>query len=189
MILLVDHYDSFTYNLYALFKNLGAHIFVVRENRIPSDLSAFRGVILSPGPSHPSVMAGSIGLLEAILGKIPVFGVCLGMQIIGLLLGYEVSRAKRIMHGKKDRIVLVGDSLIFRGVSATFSAVRYHSLSVKIKDLKGVVAVSEMDGEVMAIEFPDKLLFGVQFHPESIESEFGDIIASNFLEVCYGGSH
>lgn len=188
MILLVDHYDSFTYNLYALFKNLGAHIVVVRENRIPSDLSAFKGVILSPGPSHPSVMTGSMRLLEAIAGRIPVFGVCLGMQIIGFFLGYEVSRAKRIMHGKRDRIVLLGDSIIFRRIPTTFSAVRYHSLSVKIRDLKGVVAVSEVDGEIMAIEFPDKLLFGVQFHPESIESEFGEVIASNFLEVCYGGS-
>ncbi|MGB9668291.1 MAG: anthranilate synthase component II, partial [Thermosulfidibacteraceae bacterium] len=144
------------------------------------------GIVLSPGPSHPSTMVNSLGLLKRACGSIPIFGVCLGMQLIGYFLGYGIRRAGRIMHGKKELIRVVSESTILKGLPNEFYAVRYHSLVVDIRDPKRVVALSGSDGEVMAFEFREKLLFGVQFHPESVESEFGDLIAKNFLEVCYG---
>ncbi len=184
--MLVDNYDSFTYNLYALFRLAGADVVVVRENRpLPE---GFSGLILSPGPSRPESMPGACEKLRSVLGKVPVFGVCLGMQIIAHVLGHEVSRARTIQHGKEDRIKIVKDSIILKGVPDGFRAVRYHSLSVKLKNNSLIpVAYSEKDGELMACENPELKVFGVQFHPESILSEFGEKIAKNFLEVCHGG--
>lgn len=188
MILLVDHYDSFTYNLYALFKNQGADLQVVRENSIPGDLKQYKGIILSPGPSHPRTMKGSIRLLEKVTGKIPVFGVCLGMQIIGLTLGGTIRKARSIMHGKKDIAQVINESIILKGVPREFKIVRYHSLIVEPGENLKIVAVSVKDGEVMAVENEKLRVFGVQFHPESVESEYGEVIAKNFLEVCYGSN-
>ena len=186
MILLVDNYDSFTYNLYALFRLAGAEVKVIRENE-PVPEADFKGMILSPGPSRPENMPGACEKLERVLGKVPVFGVCLGMQIIAHLLGHEVSRAKTIQHGKEDRILKRGDSVILAGIPDGFRVVRYHSLSVKLKgDNLVPVAYSQKDGELMAFENRRLRVFGVQFHPESILSEYGDRIAKNFLEVCYG---
>lgn len=186
MLLLVDNYDSFTYNLYALFRLQGAEVEVVRENRdVP--ISRYAGVILSPGPSAPFAVEGALRKALCALGKIPIFGVCLGMQIIAHLLGAEVSRARTIQHGKPDRILKLKESVILKGLPEDFVGVRYHSLSVKLKsDLLEPVAISKKDGELMAVENQELMAFGVQFHPESILSEHGDLIAKNFLEVCYG---
>ena len=184
--MLVDNYDSFTYNLYALFRLQGAEVKVVRENEpLPDGLS---GLILSPGPSKPEDMPGACEKLRRVMGRIPVFGVCLGMQIIAHVLGHEVSRARTIQHGKEDRVRVVADSFILRGIPSGFRVVRYHSLSVKLKNGNlAPVAYSEKDGELMAFENRELGLFGVQFHPESVLSEFGHVIAKNFIEVCHGG--
>ncbi|BAT72279.1 anthranilate synthase component II [Thermosulfidibacter takaii ABI70S6] len=187
MLLLVDNYDSFTYNLYALFKLQGVEIKVIRENQ-PIPEGDFRGVIFSPGPSNPEQMSGACEKLKVFMGKIPVFGVCLGMQIIAYVLGHEVSKAKTIQHGKEDRIEIVSGSRILQGIPDGFSVVRYHSLSVKLKnDTLTPVAYSYKDSELMAVENPDLKLYGVQFHPESVLSQYGDVIAKNFIEVCYEG--
>ncbi len=186
MILLVDNYDSFTYNLYALFRLEGARVEVIREND-PVPYLPFKGVILSPGPSSPGSVPGACRKFETFLGKIPVLGVCLGMQIIAHAMGHEVSRAKTIQHGKEDRIIITGDSTILKGIPSGFKAVRYHSLSVKLKGNNLTpTAHSASDGEIMAVENPELGVFGIQFHPESILSEYGSLIAKNFLEVCYG---
>ena len=186
MIVLVDNYDSFTYNLYALFVLSGAEVEVIRENQpLPEK---FHGVVLSPGPSRPESMPGSIEKLKQCLGRIPVFGVCLGMQIIAHVMGDEVSKARTIQHGKVDVIHRISDSFILKGLPENFRAVRYHSLSVKPKNsVLKPVAFSKKDGEIMAVENRKLMIFGVQFHPESILSEYGEIIAKNFLEVCYAG--
>ncbi len=186
MLLLLDNYDSFTYNLYALFKLQGAEIEVFRENE-EVDLDRYRGVVVSPGPSSPENMKGSLKKVRSVIGVKPVFGVCLGMQMIAYILGATIARARTIQHGKVDNIKKVKDSFILRGIPDVFKAVRYHSLAVRVNDSPfDIVALSEKDGEIMAIENRQLKVFGVQFHPESILSEFGDVIARNFMEVCYG---
>jgi anthranilate synthase component 2 len=187
VLLLIDNYDSFTYNLYALFRLQGVDVEVIRKNQ-PIPERDFKGVILSPGPSNPQQMPGACEKLRVFMGKVPVFGVCLGMQIIAHVLGHEISRAKTIQNGKEDRIKIVGDSRILKGIPDGFRVVRYHSLSVKLKNDSLVpVAYSYKDGELMAVESPELKLYGVQFHPESVLSQYGDTIAKNFIEVCYGG--
>ena len=187
MLLLVDNYDSFTYNLYTLFRLQGTEVLVIRENEAvpPGD---FKGLILSPGPSTPDKMPGACDKLRSFMGKVPIFGVCLGMQIIAHVLGHEVSKAKTIQHGKEDRVRIVSDSQVLKGIPDGFRVIRYHSLSVKLKnDYLKPVAYSEKDGELMAFENQELKVYGVQFHPESVLSEYGDKIAKNFIEVCYGG--
>lgn len=180
MFLLVDNYDSFTYNLYALFRLNGADVDLIK-NTDYVNADRYKGIILSPGPSHPSNSGSSLRYLAEYAGKKPVFGVCLGMQAIGHHLGYEVGRAKSIMHGKVDRVKAT-QSLLFDGIDS-FDAVRYHSLAVKGAG-RLVTATAESDGEAMAIEDTERMLFGVQFHPESIRSEHGGRIAANFIKFA-----
>jgi anthranilate synthase component 2 len=181
MFLLVDNYDSFTYNLYALFRLAGAELEVFRNNRMV-DAEKYEGIIISPGPSTPVNAGYTLKYLEKYAGRKPVFGVCLGMQSIGHHLGYKVTGAKTIMHGKKDRILRQGKSMILDNLPQEFTAVRYHSLVVKTGDL--ITARSGSDDEAMSMEDEMKMLFGVQFHPESIMSEHGSIIAKNFITFC-----
>jgi len=183
MYLLIDNYDSFTYNLYALCVNCGMKVEVVK-NDVFIDADNFLGIIISPGPSSPENSGYSIDYLKKHSGRIPFFGVCLGMQCIGYYLGYEVSRAKSIKHGKVDRIRVLKSSIILKNLQV-FRSVRYHSLSVKIPLSSEIVkAVSESDNEVMAIEDLNLMLFGVQFHPESYLSEYGKRIIQNFKNFC-----
>ena len=185
MYLLIDNYDSFTYNLYALCVKCGMKVKVIK-NDVFIDADNFTGIIISPGPSSPDNSGYSLKYLEKYSGKIPIFGVCLGMQCIGHFLGYEVSRAKFIKHGKLDKIKVLKNSTILRNLQ-TFKAVRYHSLSVKVSLKSEIVkAKSESDDEVMAIEDVNKMLFGVQFHPESYLSEEGNKIIKNFKNFCDG---
>lgn len=185
MYLLIDNYDSFTYNLYALCVKCGMKVKVIK-NDVFIDADNFTGIIISPGPSSPDNSGYSLKYLEKYSGKIPFFGVCLGMQCIGHFLGYEVSRAKSVKHGKLDKIKVLKNSTILRNLQ-TFKAVRYHSLSVKVSLKSEIVkAKSESDDEVMAIEDVNKMLFGVQFHPESYLSEEGNKIIKNFKNFCDG---
>jgi len=185
MYLLVDNFDSFTYNLYALFKNTGVDVEVVKNNEPVKKSFKYKGIILSPGPSSPDNAGNLLEYIKLYKGKIPIFGVCLGMQAIGLFEGYNIRRAKTIQHGKTDKIQPYSESVLFDGIGKSFTGVRYHSLVVDIpvSDPK-VKAVSESDGEVMAYEDRENMLFGVQFHPESILSEKGEEIVKNFLNFC-----
>ncbi|OHD65003.1 MAG: glutamine amidotransferase [Spirochaetes bacterium RBG_13_51_14] len=182
MFLLIDNYDSFTYNLYALFGECGAETTVIKNDAyIPAD--PYEGIIISPGPSTPKNSGTSLRFLSEYLGRKPVFGVCLGMQAIAYSLGYPIVRARTVKHGKVDKIVVTKPSVLFAGMPATFSAVRYHSLAVDI-DERYVTSRSKNDDTVMSIEDRDRGFFGVQFHPESILSEFGQNIIRNFLEYA-----
>ncbi|WP_022850545.1 anthranilate synthase component II [Limisalsivibrio acetivorans] len=181
MFLLVDNYDSFTYNLYALFRLNGQEVRIIRNDEY-IDAEKYEGIIISPGPSNPLNSGTSMKYLENYTGKKPIFGVCLGMQCIGHHLGYEVSHAKSVMHGKTDTITSQ-DSLILG--DGEFTAVRYHSLSVKCGDDR-MRARAVSDGEVMAIEDHSMKLYGVQFHPESIKSERGDSMVTNFVKAAKG---
>jgi len=178
---MVDNYDSFTYNLVALFRLNGAKVDVIRNTEFKS-ANEYKGIILSPGPSNPANSGTSLEYLEKYTGRIPIFGVCLGMQSIGYHLGYEVRKAKSVMHGKADNIKISAQSKILEGVPDGFSSVRYHSLAVDAKELS--IAEASSDGECMAMEDHSRLLYGVQFHPESILSQSGDIMVRNFMNIC-----
>ena len=179
---MVDNYDSFTYNLVALFRLNGAGVDVIR-NTSYKDANEYKGIILSPGPSNPANSGSTLQYLEKYAGRTPIFGVCLGMQAIGHYLGYEVRRAKSVMHGKADTINVCGTSRILEGAPESFSSVRYHSLAVSAPD-QMVIAKAESDGECMAIEDDSRLLYGVQYHPESILSEYGNTMVQNFMKIC-----
>ncbi len=182
MFLLIDNYDSFTYNLKALFHECGAAVDVVKNDEFRS-ADACEGIILSPGPSTPANSGTTLRYIEQYLGRVPLFGVCLGMQAIAHVLGYPVVPARTVMHGKVDVIGVTSPSILFRGVPGSFSAVRYHSLAVEIEE-RYVTSRSRGDGTIMSIEDPGTMIFGVQFHPESIMSECGQRIVRNFLEYA-----
>jgi len=182
MFLMVDNYDSFTYNLVALFRLNGAKVDIIRNTEY-KDANEYKGIILSPGPSNPSNSGSTLEYLKKYAGRTPIFGVCLGMQSIGHHLGYEIRKAKSVMHGKVDSMKLTGSSKILAGVSDGFTGVRYHSLAVSAPKDK-IIATAASDGECMAIEDHSMLLYGVQFHPESILSESGNMMVKNFMKIC-----
>ncbi|WP_025209227.1 anthranilate synthase component II [Hippea sp. KM1] len=188
MIALIDNYDSFTYNL-AHYIGLFDDVAVIRNtegiDRIKR-LKDLKGIAISPGPSHPKNSLLSLDAIDAFKGKLPIFGVCLGMQAIGLYFGFSIEKAKRIMHGKTDTIIH-SDSEIFKTIKREFTGVRYHSLVVRGKvDGFETVATSATDNEVMAIENKALRIYGVQFHPESYLSQFGLQIVKNFVKgVCH----
>lgn len=182
MFLMVDNYDSFTYNLVALFRLNGAKVDVIRNTEY-RDANEYKGIILSPGPSNPANSGSTLEYLDKYAGRTPIFGVCLGMQSIGHYLGYKVVKAKSVMHGKVDQINIKRDSKILKGVDDMFESVRYHSLAVDAPE-DMVIATASKDNEVMAIEDDSKLLYGVQFHPESILSQSGDVMVKNFMNIC-----
>lgn len=180
MYLLIDNYDSFTYNLYALFCSCGAELKVIKNDEY-INADDFEGLILSPGPSNPSNSKNSLKYIAEYAGKKPIFGVCLGMQIIGYHLGYNIKSAKTIQHGKTDTVIHNENNILFKNVPKEFTVVRYHSLAVDINE-NAVTSRSAMDQEVMSIEFPEKMLFGVQFHPESVSATYGEQIVKNYMD-------
>lgn len=179
MFLLIDNYDSFTYNLYALFAECGARLTVIKNDSYVS-ADPYDGIILSPGPSTPKNSGTTLRYISEYLGRKPLFGVCLGMQALAYSLGHEVVKARTVKHGKVDEIEVTGDTVLFRGLPASFSVVRYHSLAVTM-DPQFVTSRSKSDDTIMSIEDRERKFFGVQFHPESILCEHGMEIAKNFL--------
>jgi anthranilate synthase component 2 len=189
MIALIDNYDSFTFNVYDYL----ARQCDVRVFRNTDDLEAIRpldvkGIVLSPGPSHPSKSGLSLDALDYYSGQVPILGICLGMQAIAYKSGNQVRKGKTIMHGKVDRMDNRG-GVLFRGIEQEFTAVRYHSLVVDVNNGGFTVcAISKSDGEIMAIENKERRIFGLQFHPESYATPQGMTFIRNFLEVCDGNA-
>ena len=188
MILLIDNYDSFSYNLYQLIGGINPDIRVIRNDEMTVDeirKLAPSHLILSPGPGRPA----DAGVCEAaaveLAGAFPILGVCLGHQAICEAFGGVVGYAKRLMHGKQSQIELNPDCPLFAGLPATIPAARYHSLAAPEEKLPAclTVAARTMDGEVMAVMHRDYPLYGLQFHPESILTPDGTTILRNFLEV------
>ncbi len=183
MFLLVDNYDSFTYNLAALFKKLGCELTILKNDQFV-DCEKFEGIILSPGPSSPVNSGTTLKYISKYIGLKPIFGVCLGMQAIGFSLGFKIRHSKTVMHGKVDQINIKSHNCLFKGIKS-LKAVRYHSLAVDIpKEHRYVSAIAKSDSEIMAIEDVSKGFFAVQFHPESFLSEYGDKIGKNFIDFC-----
>jgi anthranilate synthase component 2 len=187
MIVLIDNYDSFTYNLVQTLAGQGAELEVYRNDAITVDgVMALKpaGVVISPGPCTPREAGISVELVKRVSGRLPLLGVCLGHQSIGEAFGATVSNAKRIMHGKVS-MVTHEDGVLYRGMKNPFEAGRYHSLAVLRETLPPeliVDAVSE-DGEVMGMHHREHLTFGVQYHPESVLTPAGKRLLRNFLQV------
>jgi anthranilate synthase/aminodeoxychorismate synthase-like glutamine amidotransferase len=187
MLVVIDNYDSFTYNLVQYFGELGAEMKVLRNDLVTvnelRDLKPTR-ICVSPGPCTPNEAGVSCEVIESFGGEIPIFGVCLGHQSIGQVYGGEVVRAKKLMHGKTSMIHHKGGS-VFKGLANPFEATRYHSLIVKKETLPDCLEVTAWteDGIIMGLKHKDLNVHGVQFHPESILTDSGKKILQNFLDL------
>lgn len=189
MILMIDNYDSFTYNIVQYCLELGADLKIIRNDEMSiEEIEALHPekIIISPGPATPDDAGVTLEVIRHFADKIPILGICLGHQSIAQVFGGEVVRAPRMMHGKTSTMVRAGESPIFNKLPEMFTATRYHSLIVKQENLPEKIiptAYSEDDHEIMALQIKDKPIYGVQFHPESIMSEFGHEILNNFLKL------
>lgn len=186
MILVIDNYDSFTFNLVQYLGELGENVTVYRNDEIGLDeIAAMKPdhILISPGPCTPNEAGISLALVDRFKGEIPILGVCLGHQVIGQAFGGEVVRAERLMHGKTSPIHHDGKT-IFRGLPSPFTATRYHSLIVKRETLPDALEISAQtaEGEIMAFRHKQYPIEGVQFHPESVITEHGLTLLRNFLE-------
>ena len=186
-VVVVDNYDSFTYNLVQYVMSLGVHCDVRLNDRTTSDSiaeAAPAGILLSPGPGTPDDAGVTLAVIRDLSGKIPIFGVCLGHQSIGQAFGGTVLRAPHLMHGKTSDISHDGKT-IFRGVPSPFRATRYHSLIVEEKTLPDCLEVTARapEGEIMGVRHKTWPLEGVQFHPESFLTEQGERLLANFLKL------
>jgi anthranilate synthase/aminodeoxychorismate synthase-like glutamine amidotransferase len=189
VILLIDNYDSFTYNLYQLISVLGAKVEVRRNDEIDVDgIRAMgpQGIVISPGPGDPSEAGISCDVLHDLGGEVPILGVCLGMQCIGAAYGGRIVRAPTLMHGKISEVRHGHDGL-FRDLPSPMSAVRYHSLAVDRDTLPESLAITAEteDGTIMGLRHRDMDVEGVQFHPESVLTPDGPRLLRNFLDRCH----
>jgi anthranilate synthase component 2 len=190
MILLIDNYDSFTFNLVHYLGDLGAECDVRRNDAVSTEEAlalAPEAIVLSPGPCSPNEAGICCDLIRAAAGRVPILGVCLGHQAIGQVFGGEVVRAPAPMHGKVSPI-LHGGTDVFAGLPSPFGATRYHSLTVRPDTLPPALVATAYttDGVIMGLRHRSLAVFGVQFHPESIASEHGHDILANFLFLARG---
>ncbi len=189
MILMIDNYDSFTYNVVQYCLELGADLKVIRNDELTvEEIKALNPekIIISPGPATPNEAGVTLEVIKEFADTTPIFGICLGHQSIAQAFGGEVIRAKNMMHGKTSQIEVDRDTVIFKDLPREFRATRYHSLTVNkdnVPDNIIVTSYSKDDHEIMSLEIKDKPIYGVQFHPESIMSEHGHEILNNFLKL------
>jgi len=190
MILMIDNYDSFTYNLVQYLLMLGTEVKVFRNDEISvAEVGALRpeGIVISPGPCRPETAGISVALIQKYSGEIPILGVCLGHQAIAAAFGGRVVSAMRLMHGKTSTVTSDGRNL-FKGIAAPFQAMRYHSLAVSREHLPECLEVTAEaeDGEIMGIRHRVHYTEGIQFHPESIMTPVGKRLLRNFLNGANG---
>jgi anthranilate synthase component 2 len=193
MLLMIDNYDSFTFNLVQYFAELGEDVRVLRNDEIDvAGIASMRAakLVLSPGPCSPAEAGVCIAAIEAFTGKLPILGVCLGHQAIGAALGGKVIRAKTQMHGKTD-VITTDERGVYTALPKAFTVIRYHSLVIERESLPKVLDVTStsQDGEIMGVRHRELAgtktpLEGVQFHPESILTEHGHAMLKNFLELA-----
>jgi len=187
MIIMIDNYDSFTYNLVQYLEELGTPVAVYRNDKVSVETLINlkpTGIVISPGPGRPETAGISIEVLEKFSGKIPILGVCLGHQAIGAAFGGSVIPAKRLMHGKTSMVSHDGKR-VYKGIQSPFQAMRYHSLAVDRADLPDCLTVTAEaeDGEIMGIRHRSHPTEGIQFHPESIMTSVGKRLLRNFLRI------
>ena len=186
MLLMIDNYDSFTYNLVQYLAEIGQEVKVVRNDKISiEEINKLnpRYIVISPGPCTPNEAGISLELIEAFKGKIPILGVCLGHQSIGQAFGGKIIHAQTIMHGKTSKISH-NNKGVFKGIKNPFIATRYHSLVIDRESLPNCFDITAWtdDNEIMGIKHKELAIEGVQFHPESILSEHGHDLLKNFLD-------
>lgn len=189
MILLIDNYDSFVYNLYQFLAVEDPDVRLVRNDRItPEEALSMEpdAIVISPGPGKPSDAGVCIELIRQLKGRIPILGVCLGHQAIGEAFGATVTHASRLMHGKTSLLTDVADDIIFKGIKKPAQVARYHSLSVQESTLPEELEVTARsdDGEIMAMRHREYPIYGLQFHPESVMTPEGSAMIRNFLEAA-----
>lgn len=187
MVLLIDNYDSFSYNVYQLIGSFYKDIKVIRNDEMSVaeiEQQNFKAIFLSPGPKHPKDAGVCIEVVQKLGSKTPIFGICLGHQSICEAYGGVVSYASKLMHGKTSIATLDNNAKIFNNMDNTMTVARYHSLSAmrdKMPDCLDIIAQSD-DGDIMAIKHKEYEVYGVQFHPESVLTPKGNLIIKNFLE-------
>ena len=190
MLLMIDNYDSFTYNLVQYFGELGADVETLRNDATTAEEILSRQpprrpdhIVISPGPCSPTEAGVSVPLIQQAAGRIPLLGVCLGHQAIGAAFGGRVVRARTLMHGKTSTISHTGKG-VFRGLPSPMTVIRYHSLAIERDSLPDVLEITAWtdDGEIMGVQHRSLPVHGVQFHPESILSEHGHAMLKNFLD-------
>lgn len=192
MYLMIDNYDSFVYNLACYLRENGAEVDLVRSDQITMaqitpmlEAGTLQGLILSPGPKSPQDCGNCREILKGCQGKIPVLGVCLGHQIIGSVYGGTVTHGEKPMHGKISIIHHSGQGL-FRGLPESFQVTRYHSLVVRDQGFPGCLQVDarSQDGVIMGLHHVDYPIYGVQFHPEAVLTQYGHELLQNFMNIC-----
>lgn len=188
MILVIDNYDSFTYNLVHYLNELGAQTRVWRNDALTADEALGmkpQAMLLSPGPCTPDEAGVCLDILRQAPRDLPILGVCLGHQAMGQAEGGKVIRAQTLMHGKTDQISHSGVG-IFKDIPSPFTATRYHSLAIERSSLPNTLEVTAWtsDGEIMGVQHKDRPLYGVQFHPESIATQYGHEMLANFLDLA-----
>ena len=186
-IILVDNYDSFTFNLYHYLSSLKVNVDVIRNDKITSDeilQEKYNKIVISPGPGNPNQSGNCLKIVKSLYKKIPILGVCLGHQIIGQVFGSKIIQAKKLMHGKTSKILSkkIG---ILKNLPNNFEATRYHSLIIDKKSLsKNLEITAETkDGLIMGVQHKKYQVHGVQFHPESIKTKIGIKILKNFIQI------
>jgi anthranilate synthase/aminodeoxychorismate synthase-like glutamine amidotransferase len=189
MLVMIDNFDSFTYNLYQYLMQLGAEVCVARNNSLSlAELEELnpRGLVISPGPGRPEDAGITVAAIRHFSGRIPILGVCLGHQAIALAFGAKIASAGRLMHGKTSSITADGRSL-FQGIQSPFQAMRYHSLAVSREGFPESLEVSaeSEDGEIMGLRHRGHPTEGLQFHPESIMTTVGKRLLRNFLKITH----
>jgi anthranilate synthase/aminodeoxychorismate synthase-like glutamine amidotransferase len=187
-LLVIDNYDSFTYNLVQYFGELNASTEVIRNDSITTEkinIDSYNGIVISPGPCDPDRAGISIEVINKFAGKKPIFGVCLGHQCIAQAFGGEIIRANHLMHGKTSPIQHGGENL-FKDLPNPLTATRYHSLLVDAAKLPDCFEISAhtKENEIMGLNHKNLPIWGVQFHPESLATEKGIMILKNFLDLC-----
>jgi len=186
---MIDNYDSFTYNIVQYCRELGANLKIIRNDEMTiSEIEALKPekILISPGPASPDEAGITLEVIKYFADKLPILGICLGHQSIAQVFGGSVVRAQHMMHGKTSIMKKSSECAIFKDLPSEFTATRYHSLIVDKNTLPSVVeptAYSTDDNEIMALKIKDKDIYGVQFHPESIMSEYGHEIIGNFLKL------
>ena len=191
MLLLLDNYDSFTWNVYHFLKSFKVKVQVVRNNKIKASdnnkFEKYKGIVFSPGPGKPENAGEMMNIISNYKDKIPMLGICLGHQAIGASFGAKIVKMKKVMHGKTDNITILKNSNIIKNIPNNFIATRYHSLEISKKYLPKEIEVLAENKEktIMAIKVKNKKIYGLQFHPESIATSNGKLFFKNFIKICY----
>ena len=186
-IILIDNYDSFTFNLYHYLSSLKVNVDVIRNDQITSNQilkRRYNKIVISPGPGNPNQSGNCLKIVKSLYNKIPILGVCLGHQIIGQVFGSKIVQAKKLMHGKTSKIISKKLGIL-KNLPKSFEATRYHSLIIDKKSLSKHLEITaeSKDGLVMGIQHKKYAVYGVQFHPESIKTKLGIKILKNFIRI------